>query len=95
MFERKITKELEAWKNDLSLKRKAFVLKGLRQVGKTKSVTEFAKSNYEHVVYINFKLQQNMKTAFAGSLDTDTLITNISAQDPKAVFVRPSAGRGR
>ena len=87
MFERKITKELEAWKNDLSLKRKAFVLKGLRQVGKTKSVTEFAKSNYEHVVYINFKLQQNMKTAFAGSLDTDTLITNISAQDPKAVFV--------
>ena len=44
MFERKIEKELKLWKESLALKRKAFVLKGLRQVGKTKSITEFAKN---------------------------------------------------
>ena len=61
MFERKIEKELKLWKESLALKRKAFVLKGLRQVGKTKSITEFAKNNYEYVVDINFKLEPNMK----------------------------------
>lgn len=87
MFERKIEKELKLWKESLALKRKAFVLKGLRQVGKTKSITEFAKNNYEYVVNINFKLEPNMKAAFDGDLDVDTLITNISALKKDAIFV--------
>lgn len=87
MFERKIEKELKLWKESLALKRKAFVLKGLRQVGKTKSITEFAKNNYEYVVDINFKLEPNMKAAFDGDLDVDTLITNISALKKDAIFV--------
>ncbi len=87
MFERKIEKELELWKESLALKRKAFVLKGLRQVGKTKSITEFAKNNYEYVIDINFKLEPNMKAAFDGDLDVDTLITNISALKKDAIFV--------
>ena len=87
MFKRKIEKELEQWKKSLSFKRKAFILKGLRQVGKTKSITEFAKNNYEHVVNINFKLEPSMKSAFNGDLDVDTLITNISALKKDAVFI--------
>ena len=87
MFKRKIEKELIEWKNSLSFKRKAFVLKGLRQVGKTKSITTFAEQNYANVVYINFKLQPDMKAAFDGNLKVDTLVTNITALDPKANFV--------
>ena len=40
MFRRKIMAELEAWKNS-SGKKKALVIKGLRQIGKTYSVREF------------------------------------------------------
>lgn len=87
MFRRKIEKELESWKESLSLKRKAFVLKGLRQVGKTKSITEFAKKHYEHVVLINFKLEPSLKAAFNGDLNVDTIIANISALKADAIFV--------
>ena len=87
MFKRKIEEELKRWKQHQSIQRKAFVLKGLRQVGKTKSITEFAKSNYKHVVYINFKLEPNLKIAFSGNLDVDTLITNISSLKSDAIFV--------
>ena len=55
MFERKIEKELYEWKKSLQFKKKAFVLKGLRQVGKTFIIKKFSKENYENVIYINFK----------------------------------------
>ena len=45
MFKRKIEKELLNWKNNLSFNRKAFILKGLRQVGKTYILKEFGKEN--------------------------------------------------
>ena len=53
MFRRKIMAELEAWKNSCG-KKKALVIKGLRQIGKTYSVREFAKENYKNLVYVNF-----------------------------------------
>ncbi len=34
MFRRKIEDELRLWKTNLKINKKAFVLKGLRQVGK-------------------------------------------------------------
>ena len=86
MFRRKIEEELYQWKKSLPLKRKAFVLKGLRQVGKTYIIKHFAENNYKHVIYMNFKLEPNMKLAFNGNLDVDTLIINISALKPDAVF---------
>jgi len=54
VFKRKITDEMEAWKNSTG-KKKALVIKGLRQIGKTYSVRAFAEENFENVVYINFK----------------------------------------
>ena len=56
MFKRKIEEELKIWKENLSIKKKAFILKGLRQIGKTTSILKFANENYENVIYINFKL---------------------------------------
>ena len=87
MYKRKIEKELLIWKNSLSIKRKAFVVKGLRQIGKTTSILDFASKNYENVIYINFKLESHLKNAFDGNLDVNTITTNISALKPGSIFI--------
>ena len=48
MYKRKIMDEFVAWKNDTG-KKKALVIKGMRQIGKTYIVQAFAKENYENV----------------------------------------------
>lgn len=46
MFKRKIEKELTEWKESLKFKKKAFILKGMRQIGKTTIIKEFAKKKF-------------------------------------------------
>ena len=87
MFERKIEQELIEWKKSLSTKRKAFVLKGLRQVGKTFIIRKFAYDNYDNVVYINFKVDIELKKAFDSNLNVDDIITNISILKPKEKII--------
>lgn len=87
MLKRKIYDELVKWKESLKVKRKAIIIKGLRQVGKTSIIKEFAKNNYENVIYINFKLEQKVKLAFSEDLSVDTLIANISAMKKNAFFI--------
>jgi predicted AAA+ superfamily ATPase len=60
---------------------------GIRQCGKTYITRQFAEENYKHVVYINFFKQEELKTAFYGSKDADTIILNLSAQMRSAKFV--------
>ena len=60
MFERKIMNEIVRWKNDTG-KKKALVIKGLRQIGKTTTVMQFAGENYENIVYIDFKRNESIK----------------------------------
>ena len=55
MFRRKITDTLLTWKESGLCRKKAAVVKGLRQVGKTVAVRQFASENYENVVYVDFK----------------------------------------
>ena len=87
MYKRKIEAELISWKENLKTKRKVFLLKGLRQTGKTTSIKDFANKNYENVIYINFKLEPSLKTAFNGDLDVNTIATNISALRPDVKFI--------
>lgn len=54
MFKRKILDEINKWKNSLNIKKRALVIKGLRQIGKTTVVLNYCKKNYENLVYINF-----------------------------------------
>ena len=70
MFKRKIMAEFEAWKNS-SGRKKALVVKGLRQIGKTYSVREFAKANYENIVYVNFKENERAKKIFDADLNVN------------------------
>ena len=76
MLNRKIIRELEAWKADGS--RKALLLKGARQVGKTTTIREFAKQHYKHFVEINFEMMPIAKKAFDGNLDANTIISQLS-----------------
>ena len=87
MFERKIESELKEWKESLSQKKKAFLLKGLRQVGKTVIIKKFAKENFENVIYINFKVQIGMKKAFVDDLTVDTIIRNLSFLNSDYEFI--------
>ncbi len=50
MLRWKIEDELRLWKANLKINKKAFVLKGLRQVGKTFIVKKFAKENKKFMV---------------------------------------------
>ena len=67
MFRRKITEELQNWKT-AGDRKKALVIKGLRQVGKTYIARSFAEQNYENVVYIDFKNNASAKAVFEGDL---------------------------
>lgn len=85
MFKRKITDEMLAWKNTPN--KKALIVKGLRQVGKTTSVRAFAQQNYENVVYVNFKSNNSAKRIFDDDLVINRITTDLSALLPDARFV--------
>ena len=63
------------------------MIKGIRQCGKTYIVRKFAEENYENVVYMNFILEPDKKSAFAGNIDVDTIILNLSALIPGSRFI--------
>lgn len=50
MFKRKILDEINKWKNSLNIKKRALVIQGLRQIGKTTVVLNYCKKNYENVI---------------------------------------------
>lgn len=85
MLKRKIETYLSDWKK--SDNKKPLVIKGVRQCGKTYIVKKFAEDNYENVVYINFILEPDKKSAFAGNMDVDNIILNLSALIPDSRFV--------
>ena len=63
------------------------IIKGCRQCGKTFSVLEFAKKNYEHIVYLDFFQHPEYKSAFEGGLDIDFICMTLSTLIPDAEFV--------
>lgn len=85
MLKRKIETFLAEWKK--SKDRKPLVIKGIRQCGKTYIVRKFASGNYESVVYMNFILEPDKKSAFTGNIDVDTVILNLSALIPGSRFI--------
>lgn len=63
------------------------VIMGIRQCGKTFIAQQFVRDNYPHSAYINFIKQDELKAAFYGSKDVDTIILNLSAQMRDTKFV--------
>ena len=74
---RKIEKKLLAWKE--SNHKKALLITGARQIGKTYIIREFGKKHYENFVEINFITQPSACAIFDGDLDAKTVLMNLSA----------------
>ncbi len=77
MLYRKMYDKLVSWKNDKS--RKALLITGARQIGKTFLIREFGRQNYENFVEINFITEPRAALIFDGNLNAETLIMNLTA----------------
>ena len=82
---RKIDQYLIDWKNNPD--RKPLIVKGARQIGKTESITNFAKNNYKSIVNINFALELKYKRIFDDGFEVDNIIKNISLLNPNFEFI--------
>ena len=82
---RKIDTVLKDWKEDES--RLPLIVKGPRQVGKTESITRFAREAYESVVTINFVEEPRYKSILTDGYAAPDVVRNISLIDPGKRFI--------
>ena len=80
---RKIDNFLISWKS--SNDKKPLIVKGARQIGKTKSIVHFAET-YENFVNINFALETKFMTICEDGYEAEQIIKNISRIDPSKKF---------
>lgn len=71
-MKRKIEQKLLNWKQ--SKGRKPLVIKGARQVGKTYTVLDFGRQNFQQVIHLDFMKQPRAHDYFAGDLSPQTII---------------------
>ncbi len=86
LLKRKVDSFLMDWKNNPD--RKPLIIKGARQIGKTRSIEFFAHNNYSNVIQINFVEQKKYKAIFDEGFEVDTIIKNISLLNPHYEFVQ-------
>lgn len=75
-MQRKIIKYLIDWKKNPY--RKPLILQGARQVGKTYSLLEFGREQYENVAYFNFETSPTLNRTFEENIDPNYLIPILS-----------------
>ena len=85
MLKRKIDKYLTDWKNRPD--RKPLIIKGARQIGKTRSVEWFDGQNYASVIEINFIEQKKYREIFNDAFEVDAILKNISLLNPELKFI--------
>lgn len=85
LLKRKIDTFLTEWKSRPD--RKPLIVKGARQIGKTRSIEHFARNNYSSVVEINFVEQPKYKAIFDDGFEVDGILKNISMLNPELTFV--------
>lgn len=66
---------------------KPLIVKGARQIGKTFSVSKFAKNNYANVIEVNFALQPQYASIFDDGYEVDNILKNLSFLNPSFRFV--------
>ena len=85
LLKRKIDKYLTDWKNKPD--RKPLIIKGARQIGKTRSVEWFASQNYASVIEINFIEQKKYRDIFNDGFEVNAILKNISLLNPELKFI--------
>lgn len=76
IMERKITTSFEKWRTNS--KGKALLVKGCRQIGKTYSIMEFARTRYDNVIYLNFENEPEHRSLFDGSCTADSFCEKLA-----------------
>lgn len=71
---------LAEWKKDSH--HYPLIIKGARQVGKTRTIRAFAYANYDNVIEINFVTEPQYRTITENGYSTDSIIKLISRIDP-------------
>ncbi|MBP3285195.1 MAG: ATP-binding protein [Clostridia bacterium] len=74
-MKREIMKDLLKWKE--SNHRKPLIVHGARQVGKTYSVKEFGKQNYDNMIYVNFETNKELSKQIDESIDVHYIINKL------------------
>ena len=85
LLKRKIDAYLVAWKSNPD--KKPLIVKGARQIGKTRSIEQFVKHSYKSVIQINFVEQKKYKAIFDDGFEVDTILKNISLLNPDFKFI--------
>lgn len=75
-LKRKVDDFLEKWFNRRP--HNSLIIKGARQIGKTYSILEFGKKNYDSLIYINFSEEPKYKNITASSYKPDDVIKEIT-----------------
>ncbi|MBR5951233.1 MAG: ATP-binding protein [Actinomycetaceae bacterium] len=77
MLERSSYKELLRWKNQEN--KKALLVAGARQTGKTTLIREFGRREYKTTIEINFVNQPEAKKIFSGNYDPKKILSALTA----------------
>lgn len=85
-LKRKLDSYLIDWKANPD--RKPLIIKGARQVGKTKSIKNFAENNYDNLVEINFAEAPIYKQIVENGYSPESIIKNISRINPEFKFIK-------
>ena len=87
-MKRKIMERLLTWKN--SPGHLPLVIRGLRQVGKTYIVKQFAQENYENAFILDFRKKPDLGLLFNGAFDIEKLSRSISALPSEDKLIKSS-----
>lgn len=85
LLKRKVDTYLTNWKKNPE--RKPLIIKGARQIGKTRSIEWFASQNYKSVIQINFVEQTKYREIFNDGFEVDSILKNISLLNPEFKFI--------
>ena len=90
MFKRKIYDKLLAWKNE-SAGKTALLVEGPRRVGKSTTVEEFAKNEYESYILIDFSTASpEVRELFSDLSDLNYIFLRLQLQYGTELFTRKS-----
>lgn len=84
MIERKIDKQLDVFFEENE--NKALLITGARQVGKTFSIRNFARRNFDSLIEVNFIENKEAKSLFEGASDSGEILLRLSAIAEEAMI---------
>ena len=84
-LQRKADQFLIEWKKNSD--KLPLIIKGARQVGKTRTIRHFAEENYENLIEINFAEEPKFKSILSDGYAPQDIIRNITLLDPSKRFI--------